>query len=331
MASAFNCVVVGFQALRKIPRISAVLDSAVDFSPGSPADVQTIRAALALATVIEASLGCLGPSAEYVSRALTIENPEVAPITRLIQDNVQPGSNADMRTGLQTLGKKIAQSGLQPVEYLTAGLAGSLLPARALTLQQGLLYRHYFCQGASPLNPHRHSLMPTACVRWRQAPPRKRVRVADLPWPTQVKVLDEGARVALREVYALRFSSVRAAARKADVGNKKNAGHAMEEEGGERGAAVAVAAPSKPRGKAGASAGAAKGKGKQGAGPKGRMGAGPKGKASGAAGAAAGASRDKEGAPKICHNPRRVLDKELGSDLPSSTWVPSWRGERFCL
>ena len=134
MASAFNCVVVGFQALRKIPRISAVLDSAVDFSPGSPTDVQTIRAALALATVIEASLGCLGPSAEYVSRALTIENPEVAPITRLIQDNVQPGSITEMRTGLQTLSRKIAQSGLQPLEYLTAGLAGSLLPARALEI-----------------------------------------------------------------------------------------------------------------------------------------------------------------------------------------------------
>ena len=134
MASAFNCVVVGFQALRKIPRISAVLDSAVDFSPGSPTDVQTIRAALALATVIEASLGCLGPSAEYVSRALTIENPEVAPITWLIQDNVQPGSIAEMRMGLQTLGRKIAQSGLQPVEYLTAGLAGCLLPARALEI-----------------------------------------------------------------------------------------------------------------------------------------------------------------------------------------------------
>ena len=105
-------------------------------------------------------------------------------------------------------------------------------------------------------------------MRWLQAPPRKRVRVADLPWPTKVKVLDEGARVALHELYLQRFSAVRAAARKADVESKKNAGHAVEE-GGECGGAAATPAPapSKPRGKAGASAGAAKGKGKEGAGP----------------------------------------------------------------
>ena len=151
--------------------------------------------------------------------------------------------------------------------------------------------------------------------------------MTDLPWPTKVKVLDEGARVALRELYALRFSAARAAARRADVESKKNA---LEQQGGERGGAAAAAPPSKPRGKAGAPAGAAKARGKQGAGPKGKQGAGPKGKASSAAGAAAGASRDKEGAPKICQNPR-VLDKELGSDLPPSTWVPCWRGERFCL
>ena len=132
MASALKCVVVGFQALLKIPRISAVLDSVVDLSPGSPTDVQTIRAALALATVIEASLGCVGPSAEYVSCALAIENPEVAPVIRLIQNNVQPSSIAVLRRGLQILSMKIAQSGLPAIEYLTAGLAGSLLPARAL-------------------------------------------------------------------------------------------------------------------------------------------------------------------------------------------------------
>ena len=251
------------------------------------------------------------------------------------------------------------------------------------------------------MNPQRHNLMSNVCVRWRQAPPRKRVRVDDLPWPTKVQVLDggarvanlltamptskkpfpaswrhrlasvacaqapprkrvrvddlpwhtkvqvldEGARVGLHELNLLRLSS----ARKADAESKKSAGRTMGQEGRVCSGAAAAAAPGKPRGKAGAPAGAAKGKGKEGAGPKGKEGAGPKGKEGagpeakegtgpmgkkgpgpkgkagagpkGKEGGVAGASKDKEGAHatlECVHNPEGSKGKSLGSELSAS-------------
>ena len=64
----------------------------------------------------------------YVRVALTLENPELFQVLSWTPGQKLTHPSAKTVQELRFLSIKIQQSGLQPIEYLTRGLAGAMLP-----------------------------------------------------------------------------------------------------------------------------------------------------------------------------------------------------------
>ena len=95
-----------------------------------PLDLRLEKCLCAIAKIMELAVGYYRDMEYYVRLAVTLENPELSEIL-----GWAPGETPAPRTKeknihrLQAFAVKVMQSGLQPMDYLTRGLAGALLPA----------------------------------------------------------------------------------------------------------------------------------------------------------------------------------------------------------